>query len=103
LRRAEACAPTSSARTSEGRSAFRSIARAFGSRAAPLPSGAAPPCAAPPGPSFASPRVTDQPERTFGCERMPPEVGNVIVPDVETTSRRFGEARLYDCLLSDDW
>jgi hypothetical protein len=42
-------------------------------------------------------------EATFGCERMPPEVGNVVVPDVETNSRRFGETRLYDCLLSDDW
>jgi hypothetical protein len=42
-------------------------------------------------------------EVTFGCERMPPEVGSVIVPDVETNSRPFGEARIYDCVMSDTW
>ncbi len=42
-------------------------------------------------------------EATFGHERMPPEVGNVIVPDVETNARLFGQARIYDCLLSDNW
>jgi hypothetical protein len=42
-------------------------------------------------------------EATFGCEPMSPEVGNVIVPDVVTTRRELGEARLYDCLLADDW
>jgi hypothetical protein len=42
-------------------------------------------------------------EVTFGCDRMPPEVGSVIVPDVETNERRFGEARIYDCLMSDMW
>jgi hypothetical protein len=42
-------------------------------------------------------------EATFGCARMPPEVGNVTVADVATNNRGLGEARLYDCLLSDDW
>lgn len=42
-------------------------------------------------------------EATFGCERMPPEVGNVVVPDVETSRRRYGAARIYDCLMSDEW
>ncbi len=42
-------------------------------------------------------------EANFGSEFMPPEVGNVIVPDVVTTRRELGEARLYDCLLADDW
>jgi hypothetical protein len=42
-------------------------------------------------------------EATFGCERMPPEVGNIIVPDVSTDGRNIGEARLYDCLFSDRW
>jgi hypothetical protein len=42
-------------------------------------------------------------EATFGCERMPPEVGNVIVPDVVTSNCGLGQARVYDCLLSDDW
>jgi hypothetical protein len=42
-------------------------------------------------------------EATWGYERMPPEVGKVIVPDVSTNSRALGEATLYDCLFSDDW
>ncbi|WP_437951243.1 hypothetical protein WME98_10625 [Sorangium sp. So ce296] len=40
-------------------------------------------------------------EATFGCERMPPEVGTVLVPDVVPGVRLPGEARLYDCLFSD--
>lgn len=40
-------------------------------------------------------------EATWSYERMPPEVGKVVVPDVETNARRFGEATLYDCLFSD--
>lgn len=40
-------------------------------------------------------------EATYGYEHLPPEIGNVAVPDVETGFRRFGEARLYDCLFSD--
>jgi hypothetical protein len=42
-------------------------------------------------------------EATFGAEPMPPDIGNVIVADVATNMRALGEARLYDCLLSDDW
>lgn len=42
-------------------------------------------------------------EATFGYARMPPEVGKVIVPDVATVLRPFGEATLYDCLFSDNW
>lgn len=38
-----------------------------------------------------------------GYERMPPEVGKVIVFEVSTRSRSFGEATLYDCLFSDNW
>jgi hypothetical protein len=41
-------------------------------------------------------------ETTFGCERMPQEIGTVLVPDVSTDRRTLGEARLYDCLFSDD-
>jgi hypothetical protein len=47
--------------------------------------------------------LTREIEATFGCERMPPEIGNVLVPDVATNNRALGEARLYDCLLSDQW
>jgi hypothetical protein len=42
-------------------------------------------------------------EATWGVERMPPEIGKVIVPDVATNLRAPGEARLYDCLFSDNW
>jgi hypothetical protein len=40
-------------------------------------------------------------EATFGCERMPPEIGTVLVPDVTAGVRLPGEVRLYDCLFSD--
>lgn len=42
---------------------------------------------------------------TFGghYEPMPPDVGKVIVPEVATSVRAFGEATLYNCLLSDYW
>lgn len=41
-------------------------------------------------------------ESTWGYQRMPPEVGKVVVPDVATDSRGLGEATLYDCLMSDN-
>ncbi|WP_437693255.1 hypothetical protein [Sorangium sp. So ce176] len=40
-------------------------------------------------------------EATFGGERMPPEIGTVLVPDVMPGLRLPGEARLYDCLFTD--
>ncbi|CAN96295.1 hypothetical protein predicted by Glimmer/Critica [Sorangium cellulosum So ce56] len=40
-------------------------------------------------------------EATFGCERMPPEIGTVLVPDVMAGLRLPGEARIYDCLFTD--
>jgi hypothetical protein len=36
---------------------------------------------------------------TFGCELMPPEVGTMLVPDVNLGG--LGPVRLYDCLFSD--
>jgi hypothetical protein len=42
-------------------------------------------------------------ETTFGAERMPPEVGQVRVPNISTNLRSLGEAKLYDCLFSDSW
>jgi hypothetical protein len=42
-------------------------------------------------------------EAVYGFERMPPEVGNIIVPDVSVGGRLLGEARLFDCLFSDSW
>jgi hypothetical protein len=41
-------------------------------------------------------------ETTFDHERMPPEVGKVIVPDVATGVRWSGQATISDCLMSDD-
>jgi len=45
--------------------------------------------------------ISQEVEATFGCERMPPEVGIHLVPDVATNLRQLGEARLFDCLFSD--
>ena len=42
-------------------------------------------------------------ESTFGHERMPPEIGTTIVPDVSTGLRGLGDATLYDCLFSEHW
>ncbi|WP_437528971.1 hypothetical protein WME79_46845 [Sorangium sp. So ce726] len=47
--------------------------------------------------------IAQEIEATWGYERMPPEVGNVVVLDVATNLRRLGEARLYDCCFSDAW
>ncbi|MEZ4294769.1 MAG: hypothetical protein R3B70_07310 [Polyangiaceae bacterium] len=41
-------------------------------------------------------------EATWGYERMPPELGAIVVPDIATEKRAMGEATLYDCLFSDD-
>jgi hypothetical protein len=46
--------------------------------------------------------ITRDIEATFGCERMPPEVGTVTVPDVATNTRALGEVTLYDCLFTDN-
>jgi hypothetical protein len=40
-------------------------------------------------------------ETTFGCERMPPEVGTVLVPDLTINSPLVPQTRLYDYLFSD--
>jgi hypothetical protein len=48
-------------------------------------------------------RIAQEIEAAWGYERMPPEVGRVIVPDVATDHHLLGEATLYDCLFSDSW
>ena len=40
-------------------------------------------------------------EAIFGYERMPPDIGAVLVPDVTTALRLGGEARVFDCLFTD--
>jgi hypothetical protein len=47
--------------------------------------------------------IQEEIEHVWGYQRMPPDVGMVIVPDVATNLRYFGEATLYDCLFADDW
>ncbi|WP_437808608.1 hypothetical protein [Sorangium sp. So ce1078] len=48
--------------------------------------------------------VAQEIEATFGCERMPPEVGTALVPAVATGLRIPGEVRVYDCLFSEhEW
>lgn len=43
-------------------------------------------------------------EATYsGYEPMPPEVGNVIVPDVFVGNQLLGEVTLYGCLFTEDW
>jgi hypothetical protein len=43
-------------------------------------------------------------EATYpGYEPIPPEIGNELVPDVALDVRNFGEATIYDCLLSTNW
>ncbi|WP_437710889.1 hypothetical protein WMF45_38135 [Sorangium sp. So ce448] len=46
-------------------------------------------------------RISRDIETTFDCERMPPEIGTVLVPDVTAGLGLPGEVRLYDCLFSD--
>jgi hypothetical protein len=40
-------------------------------------------------------------ETTFGYERMPPEIGNVIVPGACVRHEPLGKATLFDCLFTD--
>lgn len=40
-------------------------------------------------------------EATWGYERLPPEVGMIVVPDVSTNLTMLGEATLHDCLFCD--
>lgn len=48
--------------------------------------------------------VAQEIEAIFGCERMPPEVGTALVPEVATDLRIPGEVRVYDCLFSEhEW
>jgi len=42
-------------------------------------------------------------EAAYGYERLPPEIGRLIVPDVAMYCRVAGTATIYDCLLSPDW
>lgn len=38
-----------------------------------------------------------------GYEPLPPEVGQVIVPDVVAGNKRMGQTTLYHCLFTDAW
>jgi hypothetical protein len=49
--------------------------------------------------------VVDEIAATFGdhYEPMPPEIGNVVVPDVVAGNKVIGEATLFHCLFTDNW
>ena len=38
-----------------------------------------------------------------GYEPIPPELGDLVVPDVALDCRNFGKATIYDCLLTTTW
>lgn len=42
-------------------------------------------------------------EATYAYEPIPPELGNVVVPDVALDTVSLGEATIYNCLLSTHW
>jgi hypothetical protein len=42
-------------------------------------------------------------EATYGYAPIPPEIGNVVVPDVALDTVPLGEVTIYDCLLSAQW
>lgn len=43
-------------------------------------------------------------ERAYpGYEAIPPELGNVVVPDVALDTVRLGDATIYQCLLGTHW
>lgn len=46
--------------------------------------------------------ITEEIETTFGYERMPPEIGNVLVPGACFRHRALGEATIFDSLFTDD-
>jgi hypothetical protein len=47
--------------------------------------------------------VTEEIEATYrGYQPIPPEIGDVIVPDIVVSGKRPGTATIYDCLLSVD-
>lgn len=38
-----------------------------------------------------------------GYELMPPELGHLVIPDLQHENRPPGEATIYDCLIDDQW
>jgi hypothetical protein len=56
-----------------------------------------------PGDEPAAGAIAQEIEATYRYEPIPPEIGDTMVPDVALDARNFGEARIYECLLSHDW
>jgi hypothetical protein len=50
---------------------------------------------------LAASHVVREIEATYGYAPMAPDVGQVVVPDVETGLRSSGEVTLYDCLFTE--
>jgi hypothetical protein len=57
-----------------------------------------------PGEEEAALDIAREIEATYaGYEPIPPELGEEVVPDVALDKRHFGQATIYDCLLSQEW
>lgn len=57
-----------------------------------------------PGEEPAASELAREIEATYvGYEPIPPELGEEIVPDIALDCRWYGEATIYDCLLSTYW
>lgn len=51
-----------------------------------------------------APVIVEELCATFGgYEPMPPEIGNIVVPDAVTDFRFMGEATIYTCLFTTTW
>ncbi len=56
------------------------------------------------GPDEKSAVIAAEIEATYpGYQPIPPEIGNEVIPDVETDAAEMGEATIYICLFSDVW
>lgn len=51
----------------------------------------------------AASEIAREVETTYGYEPVPPEIGDLVVPDVALDTRRMGEVTIYECLLSEYW
>jgi hypothetical protein len=51
-----------------------------------------------------APEIVQEIEATYpGYQTIPPELGNEVVPDVDSDGTPFGEATIYTCLFSPVW
>jgi hypothetical protein len=46
--------------------------------------------------------IAQEIEAEYEYERLPPEIGNMLVPDVTPGNREAGKGTIYDCIFSDN-